>query len=130
MNRSLLLPVAYLADQIAGDPEWLPHPVRLMGWAITKGETLLRRPDQSGESELVDGASLTATVVITSYILTQQIIAEAYCRSKLWGSITEIVLGWTCLAARNLRDEASLVLAALDAGDISLARRPLARIGC
>ena len=128
MNRSLLLPVAYLADQIAGDPEWLPHPVRLMGWAITKGETLLRRPDQSGESELVDGASLTATVVITSYILTQQIIAEAYCRSKLWGSITEIVLGWTCLAARNLRDEASLVLAALDAGDISLARRRLARI--
>jgi adenosylcobinamide-phosphate synthase len=128
MNRSLLLPVAYLADQIAGDPEWLPHPVRLMGWAITKSETLLRRPDQSGESELVAGAALTTTVVITSYILTQQMIADAYRRSKLLGSITEIVLGWTCLAARNLHDEASLVLAALDAGDISLARRRLARI--
>jgi adenosylcobinamide-phosphate synthase len=126
--RSFLLPVVYLADQIAGDPEWLPHPVRLMGWAITKGETLLRGPDQSGENELVAGAALTATVVIASYVLTQRVIAKAYRRSKLFGSVTEIVLGSTCLAARNLHDEASLVLSALDAGDISLARRRLARI--
>jgi adenosylcobinamide-phosphate synthase len=128
MNRSFLLPAAYLADQIAGDPEWLPHPVRLMGWAITTGETLLGGPDQSGEAELVAGAALTATVVITSYLLTQQMIATAYRRSKLWGSVTEIVLGWTCLAARNLHDEASLVLSALDADNMSLARRRLARI--
>jgi adenosylcobinamide-phosphate synthase len=128
LRRSLLLPAVYLADQIAGDPEWLPHPVRLMGWAITKGEELLRRPDQSSEKELLAGAALTAMVVIASYILTQQTIARAYRRSRLWGSVTEIALGCTCLAARNLHDEASLVLAALDAGDISLARRRLARI--
>jgi adenosylcobinamide-phosphate synthase len=133
MNRSsllrpILLPVAYLADRIAGDPESLPHPVRLMGWAITKGETLLRGPDQSGANELVAGAALTATVVITSYILAQRIIAEAYRRSKLLGWVTEIVLGWTCLAARNLGDEASFVLAALDEDDISMARLRLARI--
>ena len=112
----VLLPAVYLADQIAGDPEWLPHPVRLMGWAITKGEALLRRPDQSGESELLAGAALTATVVSASYFLTRLTIAEAYRRSKLLGWLTEIVLGWTCLAARNLEDEASLVLAAVDCG--------------
>jgi adenosylcobinamide-phosphate synthase len=128
MNRSLLLPAVYLADQIAGDPEWLPHPVRLMGWTITKGEKLLRQPDQSDESELIAGVALTLTVVATSYFLTRVIIAEAYRCSKLLGSATEIVLGWTCLAARNLHDEASLVLAALDAGDIPIARRRIARI--
>jgi adenosylcobinamide-phosphate synthase len=128
MNRSLLLPAVFLADQIAGDPEWLPHPVRIMGCAITRGETLLRRPGQSGKTELLAGAALTATVVSASYFLTRLAISSANCRSKLLGAITEIALGWTCLAARNLRDEASLVLAALDAEDISLARSRLARI--
>jgi adenosylcobinamide-phosphate synthase len=128
MNRCFLLPAVYLADQIAGDPEWLPHPVRLMGWAITKGEALLRRSDQSDESKLLAGAALSAAVVSASYFLTRLIISEAYRRSKLLGSFTEIALGWTCLAARNLQDEASLVLAALDAGNILLARGRLARI--
>lgn len=128
MNGRLLLPAAYLIDQIAGDPEWLPHPVRVMGWAITNGETLLRRSDQSSECELFAGAVLTATVVSASYFLTRLIIAQAYRRSKLLGRLTEIALGWTCLAARNLEDEASRVLAAVDLGDLALARRRLARI--
>jgi adenosylcobinamide-phosphate synthase len=128
LSRSFLLPAVYLADQIAGDPEWLPHPVRLMGWAITKGETFLRKSDQRDKRELVAGAALTVTVVSASYFMTHRIIAAACRRSTLLGWITEIALGWTCLAARNLHDEASLVLAALDAGDISMARLRLARI--
>jgi adenosylcobinamide-phosphate synthase len=128
MNRCLLLPAVYLADQMAGDPEWLPHPVRLMGWAITKGEALLRRSGQSGESELLTGAALSATVVSASYFVTRLTIAEAYRRSKLRGWLTEIILGSTCLAARNLEDEASLVLAAVDLGDLTQARSRLARI--
>jgi adenosylcobinamide-phosphate synthase len=128
LDRCLLLPTVYLADRVAGDPEWFPHPVRLMGWTITKSENLLRQPDQSDESELLAGAALTATVVAASYFLTRMTITAAYRRSKLLGLLTEIALGWTCLAARNLQDEASLVLAALDAGDISLARSRLARI--
>jgi adenosylcobinamide-phosphate synthase len=128
MNRSLLLPLVYLADQIAGDPEWFPHPVRLMGLGISKGEKLLRVSDQSDESELVTGAALTLSVVLTSYFLTKLLIVQAYRRSKLLGFITEIALGWTCLAARNLRDEASLVVAALDTEEISRARQRLARV--
>jgi adenosylcobinamide-phosphate synthase len=128
MNRSLLLPAVHLADQIAGDPEWLPHPVRLMGLAITKGEELLRRPDQNCEAELLAGAALTATVVTGSYVLTKLAIHAAYRCSRLLGAVTEVALGWTCLAARNLRDEASSVLDALEAQDILLARQRLARI--
>jgi adenosylcobinamide-phosphate synthase len=128
MNRRLLLPAVYLADQIAGDPEWLPHPVRLMGLAIIKGEALLRHSDQSNESELLAGAALTAAVVAASYFVTRLTIAEAWRCSRLLGSLTEIALGWTCLAARNLEDEASLVLAAVDSGDLALARSRLARI--
>ena len=128
MNRCLLLPAVYVADKIAGDPEWFPHPVRGIGWAIAKGEALLTRPNQSNEGRLLAGAALTAAVVCGSYFLTRLILAEAYRRSRVLGWLMEIGLGWTCLAARNLQDEASLVLMALDSGDIELARRRLARI--
>ena len=59
MNRTKLLPTAYLLDQVLGDPEWLPHPVRLIGLAITHGENVLRRPEQTKTVELVSGAALT-----------------------------------------------------------------------
>ena len=128
MNRCALLPAAYLLDQIAGDPEWFPHPVRLMGLAITNGETVLRRTGQTEAEELIAGSALTAAILITSYSLTRLIIRQAYQRSKILGWLTEIVLGWTCLAARSLRQEAIAVTNAIESGDIVLARRCLARI--
>ena len=47
MQRRLLLPAAYLMDHLAGDPEWFPHPVRLIGSAISAGESQLRRAGQT-----------------------------------------------------------------------------------
>jgi adenosylcobinamide-phosphate synthase len=128
MNRSTLLPAAYLLDQIAGDPEWLPHPVRLIGHAITHGEALLRAPDQTPQEELIAGAALSITVVASTYFLTAALIHHANRRSRALGTLTKIILGWTCLAARNLDQEATAVLNALAADDISLARQRLARI--
>jgi adenosylcobinamide-phosphate synthase len=128
MNRCLLLPAVFAADSFAGDPEWFPHPVRIMGWAITRGEALLRHPDQNHESQLLAGAALTTAIATTSYLVTRLVIARAYRHSKILGWLTELTLGWTCLAARNLQDEASFVIAALDSGDIEMARHRLARI--
>ena len=30
----LALPAAFALDALLGDPRWLPHPVRWMGWEI------------------------------------------------------------------------------------------------
>lgn len=128
MRRFYLLPAVYLADQIAGDPEWIPHPVRWMGAAITRGEVILREPGQSPGEEFLRGALLTASLVTSSYLLTRLVIREAYNRSRALGLLTEILLGWTCIAARSLEQEASSVLAALDSNDLELARRQVARI--
>ncbi|MFQ9846520.1 MAG: cobalamin biosynthesis protein [[Clostridium] leptum] len=32
-----------LLDLCFGDPHWIPHPIRLIGWLIQKLERLLRR---------------------------------------------------------------------------------------
>jgi adenosylcobinamide-phosphate synthase len=119
LNRSVLLAASYLVDQIAGDPEWFPHPVRLIGMAIARGEVALRRPHQSDAAELTSGAVLTVAVVAATYYGTRLTIRRAYRRAQALGYFTEILLGWTCLAARDLRREATAVTDALTSGDIN-----------
>ncbi len=128
MNRTLLLPAAYLADRLAGDPEWFPHPVRLIGSAISRGESILRRPGQSRAYELLAGTGLTVAVVASSYWITATLLRSARRRSPLLADSVELLLAWTCLAARNLDQEATAVTHALHAGDLPLARKSLARI--
>ncbi len=128
MNRTILLPAAYLFDQAVGDPEWIPHPVRLIGAAISRGETLLRSPGQSKTYELLSGTALTLFIVGSTYYITASILGCACRRSTLAGDIAELVLAWTCLAARNLEQEATAVTNALHEDDLPRARQRLARI--
>ena len=128
MNRCTLIPTAWFVDQLVGDPEWLPHPVRLIGFATARGEAFLRRPDQSELSELVSGGALSLAIVAGSYYATHLLIRFANHLSPVVGNTVEALLAWTCLAARNLEHEATSVVDALDAEDLPLARQRLARI--
>lgn len=128
MKRFVLVPAAWLLDQLLGDPEWFPHPVRILGVAITRGEKALRHPGQSKATELFTGGALTVSVVAITYALTHQLILQAGRRSAILSDAMELLLGWTCLAARNLTDEASKVIGALEAEDLPRARMQLARI--
>jgi adenosylcobinamide-phosphate synthase len=118
------LAVAYVLDWIAGDPEWLPHPVRLIGRCTQLSEPLLRWPGQSPLQEAIAGAALTAGVVGASYLASAKAIAWA--QRIGCGKGAEILLGWTCLASRNLIDESLAVIRALEQPE--LARQRLARI--
>jgi adenosylcobinamide-phosphate synthase len=128
MASRKVLATAYLLDWIAGDPEWLPHPVRLIGKSVEKGERLFRRSAQPPAIELATGGILSLGIVGAAYIGTARTIALMYRRSCRLGFATETLLAWTCLASRSLHDEASAVLSALEADDIVLARWRLARI--
>jgi adenosylcobinamide-phosphate synthase len=124
MTPAKTIAAACLLDWIAGDPEWLPHPVRLIGRCTEFAETRLRWPGQSARSDLIAGATLTAGVVGLSYLATATTLKWA--GRMGCGTIAEIVLGWTCLASRNLVDESLAVIRAFDQPE--LARRRLARI--
>ncbi len=127
MNPSLLLAASTL-DWIVGDPEYLPHPVRLMGSGISAGERLLNSSQHSHLRQLASGAVLASAVVALSYGGTRLLLRAAYRFHPSAGRLAETVLASTCLASRNLYDEASSVLAAIDAADLPLARARLARI--
>lgn len=115
---------ASILDWIAGDPQWFPHPVRLIGRCTQLAERLLRRPGQSAEEELIAGAMLAAGVVAATYLGSSKAIAWAH-RLGL-GAEMEILLAWTCLASRNLADESLAVLRAMH--EPAIARERLARI--
>jgi adenosylcobinamide-phosphate synthase len=127
INRRVL-GAAYLFDWIAGDPEWLPHPVRLIGKAVEGGERILRRPDQGPAVDLAVGGILTFSLVAAAYMGAAKAIARMHRRGRCMGFVMETLLAWTCLASRNLYDEASVVVASLETGDLVLARHRLARI--
>jgi adenosylcobinamide-phosphate synthase len=124
MNNGKTIAAACLLDWIAGDPEWLPHPVRLIGRCTQVAEAWLRRPCQSATDELIAGAALTAGVVGVSYLATAKAIGWA--QNIGCGAGAELLLAWTCLASRNLIDESLAVIRALD--QPQLARQRLARI--
>ncbi|UPK66749.1 adenosylcobinamide-phosphate synthase CbiB [Chitinophaga filiformis] len=64
------LVAGYLLDLLLGDPRWLPHPVRLFGNIISKGEELLN----TGRYKLLKGALLTillCLLVFSCFYFTQ-----------------------------------------------------------
>jgi adenosylcobinamide-phosphate synthase len=128
VSRRRVLLAAYLLDWIAGDPEWLPHPVRLMGKCIEQGEQRLRRNGQRPAVELLTGGALAFSLVAVFYFVTSKTIQWSYKRGRRFGFTAETILAWTCLASRSLQEEASAVLNALDGADIVTARQRLARI--
>jgi adenosylcobinamide-phosphate synthase len=128
MTRARAIAAACLLDWIAGDPEWFPHPVRWMGRYTQLAESLLRRPGQSARDELLAGAALTGGLVAASYLGTAKALQIAYRLGPVTGFVTEILLGWTCIASRNLIDESLAVIRALEEQDIVRARQRLSRI--
>jgi adenosylcobinamide-phosphate synthase len=128
MRGQSVLASAYLFDWIVGDPEWFPHPVRLIGKGADAGERLLRVPGQSPTIEFVAGGGLTLGLVAAVYLGTAKTISLMNEHSHALGFVAEALLAWTCLASRSLHDEASSVVAALDGNDLILARHRLARI--
>ena len=128
MSDRKVIAAAYVFDWLAGDPEWVPHPVRLIGKGVGEGERVLRRPGQTPALEFALGGALTFGLVAGSYIGTATVIAWMNRRSRALGIAAETLLAWACLASRNLHDEASAVVAALEGEDIILAQQRLARI--
>jgi adenosylcobinamide-phosphate synthase len=111
---------AYALDWFAGDPHSFPHPVRLIGKAISAGERLVR-PGGNPTADFLAGGLLTVTIVAGSW-------QAARIAVRTGGPAIEILLAWTTLATRSLLDETGAVLAALDAENLDLARCRLATI--
>jgi adenosylcobinamide-phosphate synthase len=125
---ALTLGCVYVADLLCGDPEWFPHPVRLIGRLTARGEALARPGRGSVGRDLISGAVLSASVVTFTVASTLVVLAAARWLHPSLGAMTNVVLAWTALATGSLLAEARQVRQALDHDDLVRARRRLARI--
>jgi adenosylcobinamide-phosphate synthase len=124
----LVLGCAYAMDIIAGDPEWFPHPVRAMGRLVAIGETIARPGRHSALRDLLQGAVVTAIVVVATAVAAIVALRVARLLHPAAAWATETLLAWTALATGSLIAEATRVIRALEIGDIAAARARLARI--
>ena len=120
-----VLPAAFIFDYFAGDPRWLPHPVRWMGSAISVCEPPFRKIF----SNLVLAGALYAIVLIAGAWLFTFAVADILERiHPILSSSFEIVLIFFCLSARSLEQAAMEIYDCLVRKNISRARRKVALI--
>jgi adenosylcobinamide-phosphate synthase len=118
------MPAAFLLDLLFGDPQWFPHPVRLVGKLASATERLFRA---MRFLPLRLAGVLTALVVIISTAgVVQLVVWQASRLHPFAGVAASILLLYFAIAPRDLHAHAAAVRDALLASDLELARRRVA----
>lgn len=132
MNDAWVLILAFLLDLAIGDPRWLPHPVRLMGSAISRIEALFRSFARTTSAELAAGAALAVIMVGGSYGLALLIVDVARTPATGLGSAAGtavlVFLTATTIAGRELVGSGRLVIDLIKRNDLAGARRNLGMV--
>lgn len=119
----------FVLDAIFGDPAWLPHPVVLMGKAITALEKRLRAQfPQTPQGELCGGAVLAAVLPVGTFLITALVCRLAAALHPLAGLAVQMFWCAQALAARGLVQESCNVYKELQKQDLPAARKAVARI--
>ena len=119
----------FVLDTLFGDPPWLPHPVVLMGKAISALEKRLRaRLPQTPQGELLGGAVVAFTLPVGTFLLTSLVCLGAAKLSPWLGLAVQMFWCGQALAAKGLAQESTNVYRALIKSDLPAARKAVSRI--
>ncbi len=119
----------FVLDTLFGDPPWLPHPVVLMGKAISVLEKRLRaRLPQTPQGELLGGAVVAFTLPVGTFLLTSLVCLGAAKLSPWLGLAVQMFWCGQALAAKGLAQESTNVYRALIKPDLPAARKAVSRI--
>lgn len=119
---------AYFLDLALGDPEGYPHPVVVIGKAVTWLEEGLRRRARSSRELKTASFALCFLIVASSFISSYALILLARLIHPYLGDLLEIFIIYTCLATRELGRAANRVYDALIRGELAEARARLSYI--
>ena len=119
----------FVLDAIFGDPAWLPHPVVLMGKAITALEKRLRTQfPKTPQGELCGGAVLAAVLPVGTFLITALVCRLSAALHPLAGLAVQMFWCAQALAAKGLAQESRNVYKELQKQDLPAARKAVARI--
>src|SRR5450830_841706 len=125
MNLTYQILAAVALDLLVGDPRWLPHPVRGIGWLAQR----LERPTRCLiRNEKAAGIVTVLLVVLTAGVSAWGLIYIAGLCHPLAADLVSIILIYTTIAARDLARHSGAVFRALAAGNLGAARQCVAKI--
>lgn len=121
--------IGFLLDLVIGDPQWLYHPIRLVGKLIEVTEKVLRKvmPD-SKKGNLLAGMLLVMIVVSISTFVPLVMVAVGYKCHPIAGLGIESILCYFLLATKSLKTESMKVYESLKKGDLAAGRKAVSMI--
>lgn len=127
-----VLMLAFLLDLAIGDPRWLPHPVRIFGYAISKSESFLKKYSRTSLQERLAGVVLVGLIVVPAFCAALFIsVLLKTGNSSVWlflGVAALIYLTATTIATRELVNSAKVVVRCVKEKNLEAARRHLSMI--
>ena len=116
---------AFGVDLLLGDPRWLPHPVKSIGWFAAALETPLRRviPNARAAGIVAVLAVLCATGGVGNALVTGATLLH-----PIAGDIVAITLLYTCFAGCDLARHGHRVYEALAEENLATARSRVAML--
>lgn len=125
----IIIIAGFFMDQLLGDPEFLYHPVRLIGKLIQFLERLIRPVVGTSERGLIAGGALLAVLVcLFTGVAAWTLLFLAYRFSPVCFYIVSVFTSYQLLAVKSLRTESMNVYRELKKGDLTGARKAVSRI--
>ncbi|MDH3329847.1 MAG: adenosylcobinamide-phosphate synthase CbiB [Desulfobulbaceae bacterium] len=125
MSFEVQILLALLMDALIGDPSWLPHPVRMIGWLAEQTENVCRKIVPSERTAGICTVILVLTATGTSGWLCIRLADTIH---PLAGDSVTVLILYTCFAARDLIGHSQKVADALLYNDLNGARKMVGRI--
>ncbi len=125
MTTDVILIMAATLDYLIGDPWGWPHPVRVMGWVISRFTKFALVYCQNSLTQRIAGITLSLILIFGSGLMSWLLIQSARWLHPLLGTAIETILLASCFALKSLRGAAETVLQPLTAGKLTDARSTL-----
>lgn len=120
--------LALVIDLVLADPSGLPHPVVVVGKAISFFDRQLNRPLLTPAQRLSRGALLAVFLPVGLTLGLQAILRLLFSLNPYLYLLFRLILAWQLLALKGLAQEAGMVALALRTQGLGAARLRLARI--
>ncbi len=126
MDSFLYILLAIGLDLAVGDPRWLPHPVRAIGWLCEGSEKMMR----ALFTNLYLAGLMTVVVVLsTTGLIVFLLLQVVSSLSPVFGAVIVVILLSTTIATRDLLRHSKAVHRQLQPPvSLALARQAVARI--
>jgi adenosylcobinamide-phosphate synthase len=124
----LEMSLAGIADIVCGDPQWMPHPVRLFGVLTNVGERASRAMARSDRGLLIAGAIVAVAVTLLASGGSWFVVTAVTRWSSLAGGVVTVYLAYSTLSLRGLDQAGCEVIEFLKRGQLDSARSSLGMI--